>query len=52
MDWSSCEEANSRSDSQEIPRLLWNPKVQAVFTEVRLGTGTKFLTLCRYRFSK
>jgi hypothetical protein len=27
MDNSTCWEADSRSRSQQIPRLLWNPKV-------------------------
>jgi len=28
---------NSRSASQEIPRLLWNPKVNTVFTTAATG---------------
>jgi hypothetical protein len=27
MEQSTSSEANSHSDGQEIPRLLWNPKV-------------------------
>jgi hypothetical protein len=35
MEHSLSWEANSHSDSQEIPRLLWNPKSITVFTRVR-----------------
>jgi hypothetical protein len=31
MEYNLSRETNSRSASQEIPRLLWNPKIQYCF---------------------